>query len=404
MWDNNHDQRGCYLKIKYFRYEGVFVLKKIITIIVVAFVIVATVLLSSSMHSAKVTNQRNDKITASQSKVIIPTLAPISVSTPTPVAPIVSEPSTSVAPIVASSIKLNETSLSLSLNQTAQLTATLSPDGAANKITWSSDDRYTVSVDQNGKITALVGGVVNIYATSDNGLKAICKVTVKTPAPAPAVTPAPAQQPAAPVVAPKVQQFHGSAFDGSSQIVVVAANGINSTQATLKTYQKSSNGAWELITSVGACVGRDGLVEDSQRIEGDMRTPIGVYGLTYAFGWASKPPTGLPYRTIDGNTYFDGQYGSPTYGGFVESKPNNNEYEYMNIGAYKYGAYIDFNHEQKVGKGNAIFLHIGNPSGYTAGCVGISEGNLVQVLGWLNQNQNPKILICLSCDLSKYFY
>jgi hypothetical protein len=57
---------------------------------------------------------------------------------------------------------------------------------------------------------------------------------------------------------------------------------------------------------------------------------------------------------------------------------------------------IDFNYGSlKVpGRGSAIFLHIAPPDGGgTAGCAGIPENELVNLLRWLEPSQNPRIMI-----------
>jgi L,D-peptidoglycan transpeptidase YkuD (ErfK/YbiS/YcfS/YnhG family) len=177
---------------------------------------------------------------------------------------------------------------------------------------------------------------------------------------------------------------------------------MNTIYANFKTYQKSS-GTWNQIINIDSRIGTNGLVYDNVRIEGDLRTPVGVYSLPYAFGTASNPGTKLPYKSIGANTYFDGQYGSSTYDQLVEGQPNNNEWETMNIVPYKYGLLINFNPEQKVGKGNAIFLHLPTSSGATAGCVSIDENSMLQVLKWLSPNQNPRIVICPTSDLGNYY-
>lgn len=70
--------------------------------------------------------------------------------------------------------------LQLNVGQTVTLTATLTPDNATSEITWTSDHPQTVSVDGNGKITALAMGNAAITATA-NGKSAWCAVTVTAP-------------------------------------------------------------------------------------------------------------------------------------------------------------------------------------------------------------------------------
>jgi L,D-peptidoglycan transpeptidase YkuD (ErfK/YbiS/YcfS/YnhG family) len=75
----------------------------------------------------------------------------------------------------------------------------------------------------------------------------------------------------------------------------------------------------------------------------------------------------------------------------------------MYVPPYEHGLYINFNPEQKVGKGNAIFLHEPTSCGGTAGCVSISSADVVSLIQWLDLSANPEILICPQSDLSRYY-
>ncbi len=89
-----------------------------------------------------------------------------------------------VEPAVVTGITLNQTSLTLTVNEKATLTATVNPLGyVSQKVSWSSGDASIASVDQNGNITALKGGVTTITATSDENkaIKASCSIKVQVP-------------------------------------------------------------------------------------------------------------------------------------------------------------------------------------------------------------------------------
>ena len=82
----------------------------------------------------------------------------------------------------AESVTLDKSALTLAVNGTKQLTATVAPDDAANKsVRWTSSDSTVVKVDENGNLTALKEGAATITATAISGsgrIKASCKVTV----------------------------------------------------------------------------------------------------------------------------------------------------------------------------------------------------------------------------------
>lgn len=89
-----------------------------------------------------------------------------------------------VEPAVVTGITLNQTSLTLTVNEKATLNATVNPLGyVSQEVTWSSSDATIASVDENGNITALKGGTATITATSkeDSTVKATCTVRVQVP-------------------------------------------------------------------------------------------------------------------------------------------------------------------------------------------------------------------------------
>ena len=82
-----------------------------------------------------------------------------------------------VMPINVSSIKLDKSSLNLSIGQSSTLIATVFPENATNKtLTWKSSNSYVATVD-NGKVIAKQIGFTKITAEIDN-IYAECSVFV----------------------------------------------------------------------------------------------------------------------------------------------------------------------------------------------------------------------------------
>ncbi len=81
---------------------------------------------------------------------------------------------------LATGITLSQTSLTMNSGTTAQLTATLSPEGAVGSVTWTSSDESVATVDANGVVTAVAGGSCSITATAAYGvvITATCEVNV----------------------------------------------------------------------------------------------------------------------------------------------------------------------------------------------------------------------------------
>ena len=77
-------------------------------------------------------------------------------------------------------VELNKTSLTLDVNESETLTATITPGNATDQnVTWSSDNESVAKVDANGLVTAVAPGTATItVTTADSGKTATCTVTV----------------------------------------------------------------------------------------------------------------------------------------------------------------------------------------------------------------------------------
>ena len=81
--------------------------------------------------------------------------------------------------IVETSITLDQSTLALTVGETAQLTATIAPANATfQDITWSVSDPTILGVNKIGGVMGLAEGTATVTATSHSGLTATCTVTV----------------------------------------------------------------------------------------------------------------------------------------------------------------------------------------------------------------------------------
>lgn len=74
-------------------------------------------------------------------------------------------------------LSLSET-LTVSVGMSQQLRETPEPSNAEYTLTWTSSDEKVATVSQQGLVTGVAEGQCTITATSNNGIKATCKVTV----------------------------------------------------------------------------------------------------------------------------------------------------------------------------------------------------------------------------------
>ena len=110
--------------------------------------------------------------------------------------------------VAVTSVKLNKMELPLKVGESETLTATISPNEATDKhVTWSSSAEGVVTVDKNGKVTAVSSGTATITVTTrDGGFTATCEVTVKTD----------------PVITKNPVAITGLVYNGQAQALVTA--------------------------------------------------------------------------------------------------------------------------------------------------------------------------------------
>lgn len=82
-----------------------------------------------------------------------------------------------------SSVSLNKTAMVLESGTQQSLRATINPSNTTDSkvVTWKSSNNSVASVDQDGNVVAVDEGYATITATSVNGKKAECKITVVKP-------------------------------------------------------------------------------------------------------------------------------------------------------------------------------------------------------------------------------
>lgn len=87
--------------------------------------------------------------------------------------------------IEPASVQISKTSATLTVGETATLTASVLPENAMEKsVTWTSSDSSVATVSNTGKVTAVKKGTCTITVASvdDASVKATCTITVNDPA------------------------------------------------------------------------------------------------------------------------------------------------------------------------------------------------------------------------------
>lgn len=212
----------------------------------------------------------------------------------------------------------------------------------------------------------------------------------------------------------------------AQQIVVVTGRSKTSTYATLRTYQRNSNGTWSApFAAMPARNGYRGWVVGGRRVQDTGTTPQGTFRITTAFGLRKNPGTKLPYRLADANDYWVGDQKDPRTYNLVQPwasatrtwRISQAERLAAYPTQYEHAAVIDFNRpvastvtwhttyaEYVTSKpvstrlGSAIFLHV-NGAGSTAGCVSLKRADMINVLRWLDPAKKPRIVMAPESEI-----
>ncbi len=208
---------------------------------------------------------------------------------------------------------------------------------------------------------------------------------------------------------------------GARQALIVTAVSTATTSASIEGWQRDTAGTWSrFLAPQPAVVGQAGLVNGPDRVQGDRRTPMGVFPVAEAFGIDASPDTRVPYTVLDADDYWAGDQRDPeTYNLFQTSHPGSARWSTaeaerlaaetvayrtaINIGFNLPGGVYTAGDGQRMAAqpadtriGNAIFLHafgVTGPTGYTAGCVAMDLGQLRFVLQVLDPALAPTIVI-----------
>jgi L,D-peptidoglycan transpeptidase YkuD (ErfK/YbiS/YcfS/YnhG family) len=185
----------------------------------------------------------------------------------------------------------------------------------------------------------------------------------------------------------------------STQILLVRDNSsFFFTRTTLYAMEKQENNWQMAFEPFDAVIGRNGFAAAGGKREGDGKTPSGIYHMQMTFGYDESVKTKMPYRqALTDDTWVDDP-NSGDYNRWVkkfETRAASYEMMKRDDNLYKYGIVIEYNTDPVIkGNGSAIFLHIWKGEGIpTAGCVAVSEEDIIKILGWLDPSASPLIIM-----------
>ena len=204
-----------------------------------------------------------------------------------------------------------------------------------------------------------------------------------------------------------------SPLKNSLQSVVVTTKDWNSVQGKARIFERNTTRAeWQAVgKSFPVVVGKKGLAwsddarmkaeTEPHKIEGDGKSPAGIFSLNSAFGSSAKPDfVKLPFTQLEEWTECVDDTKSRRYNQIVDRMKVGvfdwtSSEKMLEIGEqYNLGVFVAHNSNPPIaGKGSCIFLHIWKSENTgTAGCTAMKRENIETILSFLDAKKNPVLI------------
>ena len=209
-------------------------------------------------------------------------------------------------------------------------------------------------------------------------------------------------------VIPFLEEFltsDGTKIGNSGQLIFVTNKDASSSQVTIYVLEKGGNIWRPAFPAFSGTIGTKGFASFGKKLEGDGKSPTGIFSLGTAFGYNPSITTKMPYRQATDDDFWVDDVRSADYNRWVRGRPQAASMEKMKRedGLYRHGIVIEYNMDPIVrGKGSAIFLHRWQEKGKsTRGCVAMPEDHILRLLAWLDPAQKPLMVMGTESELGK---
>jgi L,D-peptidoglycan transpeptidase YkuD (ErfK/YbiS/YcfS/YnhG family) len=189
-------------------------------------------------------------------------------------------------------------------------------------------------------------------------------------------------------------QQSSKSLDMVNQLLVVFNNDTGS-KATLMAFEKSGIRWKYKFGPFTASIGRNGFAATGAKVEGDGKTPTGIFSLGQLFSYEPTIDTKLSFIQSNTEDKWVDDSTSADYNRYIRGNTDAKSFEHLLLSSiyYRYCMVIEYNtHPVVKGKGSAIFFHLSDEN-YTptAGCVAIKEAEMQNILQWLNPTKHKAI-------------
>jgi L,D-peptidoglycan transpeptidase YkuD (ErfK/YbiS/YcfS/YnhG family) len=180
--------------------------------------------------------------------------------------------------------------------------------------------------------------------------------------------------------------------------LVIAINKNDSSNKAIVVALERVNKKWKIkLSPVQASIGRTGFALPGAKIEGDGKSPTGVFAFGQLYTYEASVNTTLPFTQTNADDKWIDDPNHENYNTHIRGNTTAKSFEYLKLSSidYKYCMVIEYNTQPVVkGKGSAIFFHLADANySPTAGCVAIQETDMDKILLWLDPNKQKAILM-----------
>lgn len=179
--------------------------------------------------------------------------------------------------------------------------------------------------------------------------------------------------------------FRARIPDGTRQALVVSGGTADTNVAQAMLYERDARRSWRLVAGPWpAHNALRGWTDDHHA--GDLRTPIGVFGLGDAGGRSPDPGTRLPYDQ-------DEEFVAPGTGFLGE--PLEGSFDYVIAIDYNRvpgTSPLDKERPLGLGKGSGVWIHVDH-QGPTQACISLTEDRMRELLRALDPDKEPVIVM-----------
>lgn len=178
-------------------------------------------------------------------------------------------------------------------------------------------------------------------------------------------------------------------------------NGKSYYKALLYTFEKNANKWHEVFPVFTVNLGMNGIALANEKIEGDLKTPSGLFSIPFVFGYKKDIETKMEFIEVGKNHVWVCDTSSYNYNKLVVDEDgtyksnSKNEKLHRPDPLNKYAIVIGYNmFPIEKGKGSAIFMHVERFTYHrTAGCISMPEKKIKDLIKWMNPEKNPYIYI-----------